>query len=443
MSGLLSEIYLALDALHQEYAVAKSAGDEARLAILDGLFERLQALEADVVVRRADETRAALREATRRLEGVTRDLARLRQPRGTSAESQRPDPIVASMDSPEPHPEGGPSTFVAARKTGTKVILYTDSEGRDFVRIGGSRSWRNNNPGNIRKGDFSLNAGAIGDDGSFAIFPSEQIGVGAIVTLLRGRAYGPLSLEKAIARYAPASENSTEEYLSFVVSRTGIAAIAVLDDLSASDIDKIVDAIRAMEGWTPGEERAHIPASRLAAPAVGGISSAVGAAAEWMDIAWQEARLPRAARTAVPGPGDNPRILEYFRVGTGGWNPPQGDDTHWCAAFVNYCLEMSGYVGTNHPGARSFFWNKKGQFIVLPGPRLNAIAVQRKAPFTDDKWTTGPGHVGFVTGYTNSDVTLLGGNQGGTVKEWPYPLVIKDGSAIRAKFVAFLMPAMN
>lgn len=30
-------------------------------------------------------------------------------------------------------------------------VLYTDDAGKVFVRHGGSRAWRNNNPGNIRK----------------------------------------------------------------------------------------------------------------------------------------------------------------------------------------------------------------------------------------------------------------------------------------------------
>ena len=84
-------------------------------------------------------------------------------------ETMATQPPVASMDTPTPAPLGGPSDFVSAHKTATKTVLLVDNEGREFLRVGGSRSWRNFNPGNIRKGGFSNNHGAIGDDGSFAI----------------------------------------------------------------------------------------------------------------------------------------------------------------------------------------------------------------------------------------------------------------------------------
>ena len=50
--------------------------------------------------------------------------------------------------------------------------VYLDAKGHETLRSGGSRSWRNNNPGNIRRGDFAINVGAIGDDGAFAFFPT-------------------------------------------------------------------------------------------------------------------------------------------------------------------------------------------------------------------------------------------------------------------------------
>lgn len=98
-------------------------------------------------------------------------------------------PPVANMDDPSPAPAGAPGEFVHARSIAPKTILYTDADGRDEIREGGSRSWRNSNPGNIRKGDFSRNCGAIGDDGSFAIFPDETVGKAAIIALMKTAAY--------------------------------------------------------------------------------------------------------------------------------------------------------------------------------------------------------------------------------------------------------------
>ncbi|MBW4707094.1 TIGR02594 family protein [Roseobacter sp. YSTF-M11] len=359
-------------------------------------------------------------------------------------------PPVAIMDTPNPAPPGGPSAFVAAHKTATKTILLVDDAGREFLRVGGSRSWRNFNPGNIRKGDFSSNNGAIGNDGSFAIFPDKTTGQKAIEVLLRGRSYGPLTLEAAISRYAPSSENDTGAYVSFVVTQTGLSRDAVLDDLKIAYIRKITSAIELMEGWTQGEQRPHLPSSGFsdATPLVAGngtgVSAAIGAASDWIEVAQREAALDPEARSEIAGPQSNPRILNYFEVGASWFDPENGDETDWCAVFVNYCLETSGYVGTNHPGARSFFWNKRNQFIKLNEPRKFCIAVRRYAPFMDADWTTGRGHVGFVVDYSDTHVKLLGGNQGNTVKEKVYPRRVEaaDGT-VESEFVAFLMPVIN
>ena len=101
-------------------------------------------------------------------------------------------------------------------------------------------------------------------------------------------------------------------------------------------------------------------------------------------------------------------------------------------------------MGTNHPGARSFFWNKKRQFIKLDGPRKFCIAVRRYAPFDDAAWETGAGHVGFLVDYSDTSVTLLGGNQGNTVKEKTYPRRVEGANGVvESEFVAFMMPVMN
>lgn len=367
---------------------------------------------------------------------------------GAPQPSVNPDipdtPPAAALDSPDPPPAGEPGPFIGARKSTHLTIVYVDAKGRDMLRQGGSRSWRNNNPGNIRRGNFADAHGAIGDDGAFAIFPDEPIGFKAIVSLLRTPTYSALTLEGAINRYAPPSENQTSAYVKFVTKQTGIAKSKILGELKADKIRAIANAIKAMEGWKPGSEQPNRPMSGLAATgASGGISSAVGAAEEWMRIAEREAALPPRERSEWPDPEENPRILEYFRVAAS-WFEHEGDETDWCAAFVNFCLVASGHVGTDHPGARSFFWNKKNQFIKLDGPRKGSIAVRRYAPFSDPKWKTGKGHVGFVVSSTETTVTLLGGNQNKTVCHKTFPLRTQDSNGnLDSEFVAFMMPVMN
>lgn len=47
------------------------------------------------------------------------------------------------------------------------------------------RGFRNNNPGNIEFGPFARQAGAVGSDGRFAVFPDMNAGKHAMVRLLR------------------------------------------------------------------------------------------------------------------------------------------------------------------------------------------------------------------------------------------------------------------
>jgi uncharacterized protein (TIGR02594 family) len=164
-----------------------------------------------------------------------------------------------------------------------------------------------------------------------------------------------------------------------------------------------------------------------------------------MAFAEREAALPERERSAWPDPGENPRILEYFRVAAAWFEAGEGDETDWCAAFVNWCLVQSGHAGTDHPGARSFFWNRMGQFVRLPAPVKGSVAVMRRnPPSVEDDWPSGPGHVGFVVGATATHVTLLGGNQSQTVRLQTFPLEQRDGSGrVTARFVAFMMPVMT
>ncbi|MDB6183177.1 hypothetical protein [Paracoccus fistulariae] len=471
MTVSIHDLHLLVDTLESELATANATKDNARAADLQSSLMEMKVLRARLLI--ADAEAFATQLATSRGE-VENAIARIRSKTGLSfvrslaedlgiplpsgkgvhsdiLEELPKEPPVASMDQPGRITTGGPSTFVAARMIRPQTILYTDDGGRDFLRVGGSRSWRNCNPGNIRKGGFSKNNGSIGNDGSFAIFPSKKVGRDAIEALLRGRSYGPLTLEAAINRYAPKIENDTDAYVDFVVQQTGLNRSDVLDELLIAQIRSIIGAIEKMEGWKPGEEKPHLPASGFAGDEMltgggtdgQGTSAAIGASEEWMNIARREAALPAVQRSEVPGPKSNPRILEYFRVGSNWFDPKKGDEEEWCAVFVNYCLEMSGHVGTNHPGARSFFWNRKNQFIRLPEPRNFSIGV-RRYDFSQPNWETGSGHVGFVVDYTSTHVTLLGGNQSETITKQEYPLLVTDGDGtVTAKFVAFMMPVMN
>src|SRR5262245_27357344 len=111
-------------------------------------------------------------------------------------------------------------------------VNYYDKNENITVRSGGSRAWRNNNPGNIRPGKFSSKNGAIGSAGNFAIFPTYQAGRQALASLLRGKTYSNLTLFSAIARYAPSHENNTANYRKLIKRLTGLDLDKKIENLS-------------------------------------------------------------------------------------------------------------------------------------------------------------------------------------------------------------------
>lgn len=335
--------------------------------------------------------------------------------------------------------------FVFARVPASKVVIYKDHNGAEVVREGGSRAWRNNNPGNIEKGTFADENGAIGGDTRFAIFPDEQIGRDAIVALLKSASYRNLTLQQAINRYAPPSENNTTGYVTFVVNTTGVARSTVLSTLTVSQLRSIAGAIKTIEGWIPGSEHPNTSFALLNGTLPAPLSSAAVAAEDWMKVAADEAARPEHERSEWPGPDANPRILKYFEVAAPWFDVKAlgGDEVDWCAVFINYCLETAGYIGTGHPGARSFFWNKGNHFLRLAEPKYGCVVVFRDRPFTPANWPSGTGHVGFLVDWTDTTVELLGGNQGKTVKRLTYKREYKSGNTVTRKIVAFMMPAMN
>lgn len=159
----------------------------------------------------------------------------------------------ATANNPSAHHPSNPSEqeYTSAAALGRDVV-YTAADGRRVRRTGGTRAWRNLNPGNIRYSEFSRNAGAIGQAGGFAVFPDEETGTRAISSLLRGQSYNNLTIARAITRYAPPSENNTAAYHRRIQQITGLNINRRISDLSDGELSRVVDAIRAIEGWEAG-----------------------------------------------------------------------------------------------------------------------------------------------------------------------------------------------
>ncbi|MCL2331454.1 MAG: hypothetical protein FWC61_02815 [Proteobacteria bacterium] len=156
------------------------------------------------------------------------------------------EPAAAANSSPAP-------AAAAAMADGNDVI-YVGADGRRFRRTGGTRSWKNNNPGNIRYSEFSRAHGAIGQAGGFSVFPNEQTGMSTIRSLLQTRNYQSLTVAGAINRWAPPSENDTAAYQRRLEQLTGIPINTPMQNLDGAQLERVANAIRTVEGWRPGRE---------------------------------------------------------------------------------------------------------------------------------------------------------------------------------------------
>lgn len=148
---------------------------------------------------------------------------------------------------------GNQSTPPAGKAGGSgNVRTYTTQGGGSFRKVGGSRSWRNNNPGNIEYGTFAKSHGAIGTDGRFAIFPDEATGQRARAALIfNGDKYRNLTLTQAIERYAPSSENHTTAYQRRVLAAVGGANLP-MHKYSPTQQQAILRTMQDVEGWKVG-----------------------------------------------------------------------------------------------------------------------------------------------------------------------------------------------
>lgn len=113
-----------------------------------------------------------------------------------------------------------------------------------------SRSFRNNNPGNIRWSEFSERYGGVEVDGEMAHFPTVAQGLAAMVALLASRNYRNLTLLEAITRYAPSSDNNQpREYATYVAHRAGVSIDTRISEMDPFQLLRVFEAMTRFEGW--------------------------------------------------------------------------------------------------------------------------------------------------------------------------------------------------
>lgn len=159
-------------------------------------------------------------------------------------------------------PRGAPAPAAAAAQSkgseaktiAPRVVAIPQDDGSFEIRRDGTRSWRNNNPGNIAMGGIARAHGALGkDDKSKAIFPTEEMGRRAAMAVLQSPKYQAFTLDRAIEAWAPPSENDTPRYQGFVRSQTGLAGNTPLSSLTPQQMRRLYDAIVRYEGWGKGD----------------------------------------------------------------------------------------------------------------------------------------------------------------------------------------------
>lgn len=136
------------------------------------------------------------------------------------------------------------------------TVHYFDENGNMTIRIGGTRAWRCNNPGNLRRSPYSMSKkrGAIGWAGygsdQYPVYPDYDTGHEALTVMLRGSVYGPLSIADALKKYEPGKKN----YVDIVVKRTGLSSNRSIQSLNDGEFESFWKAIEFVEGWKAGKE---------------------------------------------------------------------------------------------------------------------------------------------------------------------------------------------
>ena len=108
------------------------------------------------------------------------------------------------------------------------------------LRPFGSASFRNNNPGNIRWGNYAVSLGAIKKSpGNYAIFPDYAMGFGALCSFISDACNGELpaynpnkGLDAFFMVYAPFGDNNNPiRYANVVANKLGVEVGAPIKNL--------------------------------------------------------------------------------------------------------------------------------------------------------------------------------------------------------------------
>ncbi len=136
------------------------------------------------------------------------------------------------------------------------TVHYFDEEGNMIIRSRGTRAWRCNNPGNLRRSHYSMSKQrrAIGFAGDgvdeYAVYPDKETGHEALVVMLRGSVYSPKTLRAAMLYYEP----KKKDYIDIIVEKTGLDPERTIKTLTDAEFKSFWQAIEEVEKWENGDE---------------------------------------------------------------------------------------------------------------------------------------------------------------------------------------------
>lgn len=168
--------------------------------------------------------------------------------------------------------------FVKAEEDSNNSVTYYDEDGNNLTRYwksyegqtieeASTRSWRNNNPGNLIMGDFAKRNGAIGQAGTvpktkhkFAIFPDYTTGRTAQAKRLKeGTLYIDLTLNEFVRTYTGVKRGTpdTQEVINYrkaIKFFTNLNMERTIRSLNDKEYELLLDAMKKHEGWREGRE---------------------------------------------------------------------------------------------------------------------------------------------------------------------------------------------
>ncbi len=139
---------------------------------------------------------------------------------------------------------------ISATDAPNKVdVIYTRADGSQYLQKGGTRVWRNNNPGALEF-SYQKDSGIIGRAYRFAVFPDEETGMKELNRVLRTDKYQSKTILNAMETYAPRSDgNNPVYYANVIAKRLGVGVNTAMSTLSESQLQTMAQVIQQMEGW--------------------------------------------------------------------------------------------------------------------------------------------------------------------------------------------------